>query len=146
LLSVLHNKGQYTPLAVEVARAELGQRNVTTGEVDAFLQRVEELEIARRALSAVHLTFWEKALSFFMWFAPWIHERAFKSRRNDGRLLIKIKQSRLFSFGGFVSALVDASITTYFHLSYRTCMFLLLFFFLIFCWRETKVSYDLTAE
>jgi hypothetical protein len=142
----LHNKGQYTPLAVEVARAELGQRNVTTREVDAFLQRVEELDVARRAMFAVHLTFWEKAFSFFMWFAPWIHERAFKSRHNDRRLLFKIKQSRSFSLGGFVSALVDASITTYFHLSSRTCMFLLLFFFVIFCWRETKVSYDLTPE
>jgi hypothetical protein len=144
LLSVLHNKGQYTPLAVEVARAELGQRNVTTDEVDAFLQRLEELEIARCAMSAFHLTFWEKAVSFFMWFAPWIHERAFKISRNDGRLLFKIKQSRFFSFGGFVSALVDASLTTYFHLSSGMCIFLLLFSFVIFCWRETKVSYDLT--
>lgn len=146
LLSVLHNKGLYTPLAVEVARAELGQRNITADEVDAFLQKQEELEIARRTMSSFHLTFWEKALSFFMWFAPWLQERAFKISRSDGRLLFKIKQSRFFSFAGFVSALVDASLTTYFHLSSTMCIFLLIFFFVIFCWHETRVSYDMTPE
>ena len=146
LLTVLLNKGEYTPLAIEVARAELGQRSVTADEVDAFLERQEELENARRILSSFHLSFWEKAISFFMWFAPWLQERAFKIRGSDGRLLFKLKQSRFFSFGGFVSALVDASVTTYFHLSSGMFVSLFVFFFLIFCWRETKVSYDLTPE
>lgn len=143
LLSVLHNKGQYTPLAIEVARAELGEREVTTAEVDAFLQHQEDMEIEKRIMECFHLTFWEKALSFFVWFTPWFLERGFKS--TDGRygIMAKARQSRFFSIAGFVSALMDAFLSTYFSLSTRMSILLLIFFFVIFCWRETKFAYDL---
>lgn len=143
LLSVLHNKGQYTPLAVEVARAELGERNVTTSVVDAFLQRQQDLEIEKTIMQCFHLTFWEKALSFFVWFTPFFLERAIKA--TDGRytIMAKARQSRFFSIAGFVSALMDAFFTTYFNLPPRLSILLFVLFFVIFCWRETKFSYDL---
>jgi hypothetical protein len=144
LLSVLHNKGQYTPMAVEIARAELGERKITTLEVDAFLQQQEDLEIEKQIISCFHLTFWEKALSFFVWFTPWVLERAVRLTDSRYAIMAKTRQSRFFAMAGFVSALIDAFLTAYFNLPTRTSVFLLIFLFVIFCWRETKFSYDLS--
>ena len=70
LLLVIHHKSQYTMEAVEIARAELGRREITTAEVDHFLSEQEARALAVRSLSRIPLSFWEKSLFFFVWFSP----------------------------------------------------------------------------
>jgi hypothetical protein len=143
LLSVIHNKGEYTTHAVEVARAELGQRNVSAAEVDVFLQDREEQENAAKILSCIPLNFWEKALFFFFWFAPWFLGRAFRLTYSESGLLLKVKQSHAFAIAGFVSLIVDGIITVYFNFGAGVSGGLMVLFFALFCGAERTVVYEL---
>lgn len=141
LLSVLLNKEEYTREAVEVARAELGQRNVTTEEVDLFLREQEEQELMSRMLSCVPLKFWEKALFFFFWFTPWFLARAFHMNYSEDGYALKAKQGQVFSVAGFISLLAVAAVTIYFNFSNTVSALLLVCVFLVFCRVERKIEY-----
>ncbi|MEX1241839.1 MAG: hypothetical protein WEB30_19105 [Cyclobacteriaceae bacterium] len=143
LLSVIHNKEEYTAEAVEVARAELGQRNVSADEVDVFLQEQEELEHLAKILSCIPLRFWEKALFFFVWFAPWFLGGAFRLNYSEDGLLLKVKQSHVFAIGGFIALIADGIITVYLNLGAAASAAVLIFFFVVFCGVERKVAYEL---
>jgi len=143
LLSVLHNKEQYTSQAVEVARAELGQRNVTAEEVDVFLEEQEEQQLAERMLSCIPLKFWEKALFFFVWFAPWFLGGALRLNYSEDGLRLKVKQSHVFSIAGFISVILDGIVSVYFNFGTTAVIGLLALFFVTFLLAEKKITYDL---
>ena len=143
LLSVIHNKAEYTAQAVEVARAELAQRNVSAEELDVFLQEQEDLENAAKILSCVPLRFWEKALFFFAWFAPWFLGGALRLNYVEDGLLLKAKQSHVFAIAGFISLIVVSIVTVYFNLGPGASISVLVFLFLTFCIGERKVTYEL---
>ena len=143
LLSVIHNKAEYTAQAVEVARAELAQRNVSAEEVDVFLQEQEDLENVAKILSCVPLRFWEKALFFFAWFAPWFLGGALRLNYSEDGLFLKAKQSHTFAIAGFISLIVDSIATVYFNLIPEESMAVLAFLFVAFCVGERKVTYEL---
>lgn len=143
LLSVLHNKKEYTSQAVEVARAELGQRNVSAEEVDVFLQEQEEQEHLKKNLSCVPLRSWEKALFFFLWFAPWFLVGALRSNYSEDGLLLKVRQSHTFAIAGFISLILDGIVSVYFNLGAVASATLLIFFFVVSCGVERRVTYEL---
>ncbi len=137
LLTVLHHKHEYTALAVRVARAELGRRNITTDDVDRFFEKQEQQQVASKLLSSVPLTFREKALFFFIWFVPRFPGGAFRMNYSDDGLIMKVKQSRFFAIAGFLSLIADACVSIYFTFSTMASIGLLIFFFLL-CWHVEK--------
>lgn len=128
LLSVLHHKEEYTRQAVEVAREELGQRNLTVEDVDVFLEQLDAQRLTHRLFAAVPLSFLQKALCFFVWFAPSVFRINYESRG----YVLKAKQSQRFSMAGLVLLLADASITTRYDLRLEWSILLLVGFFLLF--------------
>lgn len=145
LLSVLHHKHEYTALAVRVARAELGRRNITTDEVDRFFELQEQQQVAGRLLASMPLTFLEKALFFFIWFVPRFQGGAFRMNDEDDGFIMKNRQSRFFSVAGFVSLIADACISIYFTLSTTASIGLFILFFLVFWHIERGDNYDLAS-
>jgi|SRR5687768_885208 len=143
LLLVIHNKEAYTSQAVEVARAELGLRNVSAEEVDVFLQEQEEQANAVKILSCVPLRFWEKTMFFFVWFAPLFFGGAFRLNYREDGLSLKVKQSHIFALAGFISLIVDGIVTVYFNLGAVSSASVLIFFFVVFCGAERKIIYEL---
>lgn len=130
LLAVIHYKKQYTSEAVEIARQELGQRNITTDDVDAFLQEQEQKMRRDKMLSSVSLKFWEKVRCFFLWFLPSLSpKRGFT---------LKEQQSQTFSIAGFISLFVDAFIIYHFKKPVIAGVAILILFFLIFSWYEKQ--------
>jgi hypothetical protein len=75
LLGIVHCREEYTPQAIEIAKAELAGRKISTRDVDNFLDREEARRIAGESLATLPLSMWEKALFFFIWFvcARWLH-------------------------------------------------------------------------
>ncbi|HEX8038958.1 MAG TPA: hypothetical protein VF490_07390 [Chryseosolibacter sp.] len=144
LLSVLHRKHEYTAMAVQVARAELGRRKITTDEVDRFFEQQEQQQVAGRLLSSMPLSFCEKALFFFIWFVPRFQGGAFRTNYDDDGFIMKSRQSRFFSVAGFFSLIAVACISIYFTLSTIAGIGLLILFFLV-CWHiDRGENYDLT--
>ena len=143
LLSVIHNKKEYTSQAVEVARAELGQRNVSAEEVDVFLQEQEEQEQLAKILFCVPLRFWEKALFFFLWPVPWFLGGALRLNYSEYGLLLKGKQSHAFAIAGFIALITDGIVTIYFNLAVAASAAVLVFLFMLFCGVERRVTYEI---
>ena len=143
LLQLLHEKEAYTEQAVEVARAELGQRNLTVEDVDIFLEQLEERRKAEETRSRIPLTFWEKTMFFFICFAPLFTGRPFRLNYSEDGLLLKAKQSHVFALAGFIALLLDGIITVWFHLALLSGMLLLVAFFLLFTLAERKHTYIL---
>ena len=145
LLAIVHNKEEYTTQALEVAKAELAARSITTADVDVFLDEIEEQKVNAKILSSVPLQFWEKALFFFIWFAPLFFGGAFRMNYNEDGLILKLKQSRLFAIAGFVSLILNAAVSLMFNLSSVTSLLTLVFFFATFAWLEKKIVYEITV-
>ena len=146
LLSVLHNKDQYTSEAVEVARAELGQRNITVEEVDGFLRQQEERQMMGKIMSCIPLKFWEKALFFFAWFSPWFIGGAIRMNYSEDGMILKLRQSQVFAIAGFISMLLDGVVTVYLNLGTASAVGVLILLFLVFIPLEKKFAYDLRIE
>lgn len=135
LLLVIHHKSQYTAEAVEIARAELGRREITAAEVDHFLSEQEARALAVGSLSRIPLSFWEKSLFFFVWFSS----GAFRPSYNLKGLVLKEKQSHVFSVAGFICLLVDAVVTVHLKLAIAQSALLLLCLFVMFmCLEGTR--------
>jgi hypothetical protein len=144
LLLIMHNKDEYTPQALEIARAELAGRDISTADVDVFLDEQEERELAAKAIAAVPLAFAEKALFFFVWFAPWFLGRALRMNYNEDGYALKARQSHVYSLGGFVCAVACAAISVIFDVNIPAGILLIIAFFFLFVWLEKKVVYTLT--
>ena len=140
LLSIVQNKAQYTTQAVEVAKAELAGRNLSTREVDMFFDEQEAQQVVTNTYSQITLSLWEKALFFFVWFAPWFPGGGLRMNYTEGRLALKNQQSKVFALAGFISLILDGFISVYFDLGTIFTMAILPFFFLIFQWLERKYS------
>ena len=104
LLFIVHQKKQYTQEAVEIARAELAERNISAEDLDAFYDEQEARSIAEQALAAVPLNKYEKTLFFFLWFMPWFLGRALRLNYEEDGLMLKERQSRIYALAGFVLA------------------------------------------
>jgi len=146
LLSIIHNKHDYTSQALEAARAELASRDISSRDVDVFLDEQEQRELTAKLLACVPLLFWEKALFFFLWFSPWFVGGALRIRYRDDGYTLKVRQTYVFSIAGFITALVSAFIAVQFHVHAGTIVAILLVLFFVFVWAEKKVFYDLTAS
>jgi hypothetical protein len=146
LLSIFYNRGQYTDQALEVVKSELARRNITSHDVDLFLDEQEEQKLAARAHSYIPLTFWEKSLFFFAWFAPWFLGKAFRLNYSDDGYLLKAKQSAIFARAGFAFLMLDAFVTVYFDLGNVISIVVLVSFFLIFYGAEKQFSYEVGRE
>ena len=138
LLSIVHRKDQYTPEAVEIARAELAERNISTKELDMYYEELEAREIAAQALAAIPLNKYEKALFFFLWFMPWFLGRALRLNYEEDGLMLKERQSRIYALAGFVSLLIDGILTVYFSLTNMFSIAILLIAFVVFYWVEKR--------
>lgn len=138
LLLIVHHKEQYTPEAVEIARAELAERKITAKELDIFYDEQEARDIAAQALAAVPLNRYEKALFFFLWFMPWFLGRALRLNYEEEGLMLKERQSRVYALGGFVSLLIDGIATVYFGFGTLYSIILLLTFYVAFQWIERR--------
>ena len=128
LLFIVHQKKQYTQEAVEIARAELAERNISAEDLDAFYDEQEARSIAEQALAAVPLNKYEKTLFFFLWFMPWFLGRALRLNYEEDGLMLKERQSRIYALAGFVSLLVDGIVSVYFALNNWFSIALLLIF------------------
>jgi len=146
LLSVLHNKDQYTSEAVEVARAELGQRNITVEDVDGFLRQEEERQTVEKIMACIPLKWWEKALFFFVWFAPWFLGGALRLNYHEDGMLLKGKQSHAYSIAGFVSLILDGIFSVYFNFNSISSVTALILFFTIFVAMENRATYSLSTS
>jgi hypothetical protein len=144
LLSIVHNQNEYTPQALEAAKAELAGRNITSDDVDGFLDELEERKVTAKILSCIPLRSWEKALFFFVWFAPLFFGGAFRMNYSEDGLILKLKQSRVFAVAGFVSLILNTAISMTFKLNGVAPILLLAAFFVVFVWLEKKVVYELT--
>ncbi len=138
LLFVLHHKHQYTPEAADVARAELGQRKITSEEVDRFLNDLEHERNTKKILSSVSLTFFEKIRCFFLWFVPNL------SLANRG-FLLKERQSRAYAIAGYISFFVSGFMIIHFRLPYLLMGCLLPLLFAIFYWCEKQYGKNMDA-
>ena len=140
LLFIVHQKKQYTQEAVEIARAELAERNISAEDLDAFYDEQEARSIAEQALAAVPLNKYEKTLFFFLWFMPWFLGRALRLNYEEDGLMLKERQSRIYALAGFVSLLVDGIVSVYFALNNWFSIALLLIFYGVFYWLEKKTT------
>lgn len=136
LLSVIHYKQQYTSQAVEIARSELGQRNITTEDVDAFLHELEQQRNKEKILSGISLTFLEKLRCFFLWFLPSPVRKGFT---------LKEQQSSVLSVGGFISFFVDAFIVLHFRLPFTVGIAILPVFFAAFLFYDRQGRRNLSS-
>ena len=144
LLGVLHNKEEYTAEAIEVARAELGQRNITTDDVDVFLEEMEQRRMAVNIRSSTPLTFGEKARYFFFWFVPLFLGRSFRIHYRKDGFLMKDKQSHSFAIAGFAFLLLVGIVTVYFQLRMIASGGIFIMLFLLFVRIERRFTYDLS--
>jgi len=144
LLGIVHCREEYTPQAIEIAKAELAGRKISTRDVDNFLDREEARRIAGESLATLPLSMWEKALFFFIWFAPWFLRGAFQLNYNEDGLTLKNQQSKVFALAGFISLLLDGFITVYFDMHNVFSLAILPLLFLIFQWTEKNYSSDNT--
>jgi hypothetical protein len=87
---------------------------------------------------------WEKALFFFIWFAPWFLRGAFQLNYNEDGLTLKNQQSKVFALAGFISLLLDGFITVYFDMHNVFSLAIMPLLFLIFQWTEKNYSSDNT--
>lgn len=133
LLFVLHHKHEYTSVAVEVARAELGKRNITSEEVDQFLNDLEHERNLEKMLANVSLTFLEKLRCFFFWFLP--SRPTLKNRYH-----LKERQSRNYAIAGYISFFVTGFVIVHFRLSFLLMAGLLPPLFLLFYWCEKQMG------
>ena len=146
LLSIVYSKGEYTHQAIELVKAELDRRNVGAQEVDVFLDELEEKQAADKALSGIPLTPWEKALFFFIWFAPLIlGGAALANYRIDG-FFLKVRQARTFAVAGFTLLMLDVFVSIYSNFGTLESIGLLILFFVLFYWFEKRIEYDLPAD
>ena len=146
LLSIFYNRGQYTDDALDVVKTELRRRNITSHEVDHYLDEEEEKQRMAGAYSFIPLTFWEKSLFFFAWFAPWFLGRTLRLNYSDDGYFMKAKQSAIFARAGFAFLMLDAFATVYFSLGNLVSIFVLLLCFLIFYAVEKHFSYEQTPS
>ena len=140
LLSILQNKAQYTIQAVEIAKAELAGRNLSTKEVDMFFDEQEAQQLVTKTYSQISLSIWEKALFFFIWFAPLFLGGPLRMDYSEDSVALKNQQSKVFALAGFISLILDGFITVYFHLGIVFTLAILPFFFLLFQWLEKKYA------
>lgn len=143
LLSIVHNAQEYTAEALEVAKAELQLRNVSTEEVKAFVEEKETEALMEKLALYVPLSFWEKALFFIAWFLPWFFGGAIRMNYAEDGLVLKFKQSRLFSIAGFVSMFLYVFIGVYFELNSLSAISLYVFFLVSFFLIEPKIKYHI---
>jgi len=146
LLSIVHNKHQYTTEALEIAKAELAGRNLTTAEVDVFLDEKEEQELAAKIAASIPLKLWEKTFFFFLWFAGWFLTDALRMNYQEDGLQLKVRQSKVYARAGFIALLLDGIFGVYFGLSEWIAIVMLLGFFLVFVWMEKNVVYELVDD
>ena len=145
-MSIVYRKEEYTLQAIELVKAELDRRNVGAHEVDIFLDELEEKQLAGKALSRIPLAPWEKALFFFIWFAPLIlGGAALASYRIDG-FLLKVRQARTFALAGFTFLLLDVFVSIYSDFGALESIVLQILFFVLFYWFEKRIEYDLPAD
>jgi len=144
LLSIIHNRDQYTPQAVEIARAELAGRNITSAEVDRFLDEQEEHRLIAIQLAAISLSFREKAFFFFFWFAPIFLFGPFTIRAfllslyHSDNYHPKSHQTQRFAIAGFVSLIAVMFVRLHFGAAPLVCLVLLMMLFFSFLWLENK--------
>ena len=138
LLAIVQHKAQYTAQAVEIAKAELAGRNLSTREVDLFFDEQEAQQVVTNTYAQITLTLWEKALFFFVWFAPWIPGGGLRMNYKEDRLALRTEQSKVFALAGFISLILDGFISVYFDPGIIFTMAILPLFFLIFQWLERK--------
>ena len=143
LLSIVHNRHEYTAQALEVAKAELAGRNLTTAEVDVFLDEREEQELAAKIADSIPLRLWEKMFFFFLWFAGWFLTDALRMNYQEDGLLLKVRQSKVYARAGFIALLLDGIFSVYFGFPEFTAICMLAGFFLSFLWLEKNVVYEL---
>lgn len=140
LLSIVQNKAQYTTQAVQIAKAELAGRNLSTQEVDMFFDEQEAQQVVTNTYSQITLSLWEKTLFFFVWFAPWFPRGGLRINYTEDRVGLKDQQSKVFALAGFISLILNGFISVYFDLGTIFTMAILPFFFLMFQWLERKYS------
>jgi hypothetical protein len=143
LLSIVHNKDQYTAQALEAAKSELAGRNLTPAEVDIFLDEREEQELAAKVAASIPLKLWEKIFFFFLWFAGWFFTGALRMNYQEDGLLLKVRQSKVYARAGFIALLLDGILSVYFDFSEFIAVGILAGFFLSFFWLEKNVVYEL---
>ena len=146
LLEVLYNSQEYTPEALEVAKAELKLRDITNEQAKTFVtekvQAAEEQAVKEKILSYVPLEFWEKLLFFFIWFSPFFLGSALRNNYTEDGLVLKFRQSKLFAIAGFFHVILTFIITDSLNFN-ETAGFLLYFglpvlYYLI----EKRIKYD----
>ena len=140
LLAIVQNKEQYTVQAMNIAKAELAGRNLSTQDVDMFFDEQALKQVATKTLTQVPMSIWEKSRFFFLWFAPWPGIGALRMNCSEESVRLKNQQSKVFALGGFISLILDGFVTVYFDLSTALSLAMLLTFFLIFQWLEKKYS------
>src|SRR5687768_955611 len=137
LLSVILHKGQYTSLAVEIARDELGRRNITADDVDVYLHEQELQRNREKLLSNISLSFWEKLRCFFFWFVPSLVVRK--------GFILREQQTHLFSVAGFVSFFISGFVIVHFRLPLAAGLALLVLLFSGFAWYEKQDRRNLSS-
>lgn len=142
LLSIFYSRGQYTEDALGVVKSELARRNISSRDVDRYLDQQEEKRSSAKAHAFIPLTFWEKSLFFFAWFAPWFLGKAFRLNYADEGYLLKVKQSAIFARAGFAFFMLDAFATVYFDLGNFISIGVLVLLFLIFYLAEKQTHYE----
>lgn len=140
LLAIVQSKEQYTAQAMNIAKAELARRNLSTQEIDMFFDEQALREGVTKTFPQVPLSIWEKSRFFFLWFAPWPGIGALRMSYSEESARLKNQQSKVFALGGFISLILDGFVSVYFDLSNTLSLAMLLTLFLMFQWLEKKYS------
>lgn len=119
LMDIIERKFDYTDLAVSVAVEELGKRNISEAEIKDYKEL--QIEKARDFIKKYvydDLTFLQKNLFYFLWIP--VLNFAFKMNYREDGYLLKLKQSKYYSFLGFIFFMLSGFISGYFELSTST--------------------------
>lgn len=116
LLTVVRNPNEYTAVALEAAEAELSRRNVSRDELETFIEETTQQTAEKQArldlASRTPLSLIEKGFYYFFWWIGFFIAMAFRANYIEDGMLLKLRQSKMFSVAGFASTLLISSVFT----------------------------------
>ncbi|WP_420577172.1 hypothetical protein [Ekhidna sp.] len=137
LLEILDKKENFTDNAIAAAKEELQKRNLTSENVDEYIEDKEAKEQFAHEISIEELTGGEKIRFFFFGFVPIINGAIRANFRQDGYEL-KLKLSRFYGTFGFLSFLATGLISVLATLTTLTSVIIWITFFPIARFIEKK--------
>jgi hypothetical protein len=115
LLAIVRQPGDYTQLAVSVAKEELAKRNVTEDQELDFDKRVEQAKTIALRYASEELSIGLKFFFYFIWI-PLLHF-AVKQNLREGGFRLKVQQAGYYSIAGFITFVITALVSTVLNLT-----------------------------